>query len=145
MFRHVLVLCAGNICRSPMAEAVFALGFKAKGVDVRSAGIGAVVGQSADPIALDLMAERGLDITAYRALQLTEEVLKRPDLVLVMESWQQRELERKYPLVTGRGHRLGKWGDFDVLDPYHQPRGSFELVLTDIDMGFEQWREKKWQ
>ena len=71
MIRHILVVCVGNICRSPMAEALLwqALG-EQDGFKVESAGLGALVGHEASEHSVALMDEEGLYITSHRARQI---------------------------------------------------------------------------
>jgi len=104
-------------------------------VHVESAGIGALVGEPADPMAQALMAERGLDLAAHRARQLTLDIAAAHELILVMEAGHQRSIEARFPSVRGRVHRLGRWGDFDVPDPYRGTRADFERALALIDRG----------
>src|SRR2546428_9163909 len=77
VFKRVPIVCTGNICRSPMAEALLARRLRDRGIEgtVTSAGISALVGYPADAMARELMTARGLDLGAHRARQLT------PDLV----------------------------------------------------------------
>jgi protein-tyrosine-phosphatase len=91
MFDKVLVVCVGNICRSPMAEALLRarLGHRPR-FDVSSAGISALVGHPADEQAVALMKERGIDIGPHRARQLTPQLAAGADLILVMESGHER-------------------------------------------------------
>jgi len=105
------------------------------GLQVSSAGIAALVGQPADPIARQLLSERGLDISGHRARQLTPALLAAHDLVLVMERAHEREVLDLAPLARGRVHRLGRFGGFDVPDPYLQPRAAFEEALEFIERG----------
>jgi protein-tyrosine phosphatase len=137
MFERILVVCVGNICRSPMAEVVLARELAAAGLrsTVQSAGISALVDRPADPIAVELMAARGLDLSAHRARQLTPELLRGTELVLVMEAGHQRAVESLSPTARGKVLRLGKWGNFDVPDPYRRPREEFERALALIDRG----------
>ncbi len=68
MIRHILVVCVGNICRSPMAEALLRDALRGQeDITVESAGLGALVGYPADKHAVELMKERSIDITAHRA------------------------------------------------------------------------------
>src|SRR5688500_11611191 len=102
MFSRVLMVCVGNICRSPMAEALWAkMGPQGPGVQVASAGIGALVGHPADPLALELMRERGLDLSAHRARQLTAQMINDFELILVMEAGHQRAVESMAPTARG--------------------------------------------
>ena len=68
MIRHVLVVCVGNICRSPMAEALLRRELRGQeGFTVDSAGLGALVGHPASEYSVELMAEIGEDISGHRA------------------------------------------------------------------------------
>lgn len=132
-----------------MAEGLLRDRFAHRGLEARveSAGLGALVGHPADPTAVELLAKRGIDISAHRARQLTPELLASAELVLVMETAHQRDLERLMPSTRGRVHRIGRFGGFDVPDPYRQDRAAFERALELIERGlgdFEKvfWREK---
>jgi protein-tyrosine phosphatase len=129
-----------------MAEAVLADRLKRRGLDVRveSAGIGALVGRAADPIAQALMAERGLDLSAHRARQLTPQLMRDFELVLVMEAEQQKAVVSMLPAARGRVHCIGRWGKFDVPDPYRQPRSAFEHALSLIERGIDDLEKAFW-
>ena len=142
MFKNILLVCVGNICRSPMAEALLAHQLAGKGVRVESAGIGALVGHAADPMVQTLMQEQGIDITTHRARQLNAEMIKEFELILVMEAWQQKEIESAFPQARGRVHRLGKWSDIEIPDPYRKPRNAFEEALKQIETGLDDWKKK---
>ena len=60
---NILFICIGNICRSPIAEGLFKHAMPKKAVC--SAGIGALVGEPADPLSIQLMWEHGIDIGAH--------------------------------------------------------------------------------
>ncbi|KWI25695.1 low molecular weight protein-tyrosine-phosphatase [Burkholderia stagnalis] len=140
----LLVVCIGNVCRSPMAEALFRA--RLPGIDVQSAGIGARDGQAADPHAVDLMRARGFDITPHRARRLLPSLGARADLILAMDLDQKRWLEHYLPALRGRVFRLGtpvastgQPDGFDVPDPYLGPRASFEHSLRLIERGVDAW------
>jgi protein-tyrosine phosphatase len=144
MFAKILVVCVGNICRSPMGEYLLRSGTAGAGVTVASAGLGALVGHGADPLALEVMAEHGIDIGAHRAQQLTSQLVKEHELILVMELWQQREIERLYPFARGRVHLLGKWGGVEIADPYRQPKTVFVEAFEKIERACDEWCRKLW-
>ncbi len=90
MFERILVVCTGNICRSPMAAALLGhnLASHNPAVEVQSAGLAALVGYPADSLAQELLWERGIDLSDHRARQLTAAMIMDADLVLAMETAQ---------------------------------------------------------
>lgn len=145
MLDRVLVICTGNICRSPMGEALLRERFARLGRGtVQSAGLAALVGRPADPLAVELMRERGLDVSAHRARQLTPEMIANAGLVLVMDTVQQQEVERLFRSSRGRVYRVGRFGDFDVEDPYRQPRAAFERALAQLERGLDDFERAMW-
>jgi protein-tyrosine phosphatase len=136
----LLVLCHGNICRSPYATAVLRRGLDAAGrheVRVDSAGF---IGPGRPPplIALQVAARRGYDLASHLSSLVAGEALPAYDLILVMDRAQRRWLHRLAP----RGHSLVLLlGDFDPLavvtraipDPVSGPPELFETVYDRID------------
>ena len=141
MFKSVLTVCIGNICRSPMAEGVLRAQCRTAGHDVRveSAGIQALTGFPADPFAVELLAERDIDISGHVARQLDFSILRGVDLVLVMEEFHKQKIEQLAPLTRGRVFTIGHWEKFEVADPYRRPRHAFEEALGLIDRGVASW------
>jgi protein-tyrosine phosphatase len=139
LINNLLVVCVGNICRSPMAEALFRQHLHGNGVSVSSAGLGALVDYPADDHAIDLMDARGLDISGHRARQLTPELVKASDLIVVMESGHRRVILENEPAARGKVFRLGEWQDQDIPDPYRQPVEAFEESLELIEQGVVEW------
>lgn len=81
---QILFVCEGNVCRSPLAAALTAVGLhgSATPIQVRSAGTTALVGQPADPQISELAARLGADLAAHRATQLGTDLLANSQLVL---------------------------------------------------------------
>ncbi len=144
MFERILVVCTGNICRSPMAAALLGhnLASHNPAVEVQSAGLAALVGYTADPLAQDLMRDRGIDLSNHRAQQLTPAMVMDADVVLAMETAQVKMVESMLPGARGRVHRLGKAGAFDVADPYGGPRDAFVKALDLIEQGLADWQRR---
>ncbi|SCZ57942.1 low molecular weight protein-tyrosine-phosphatase [Thiohalomonas denitrificans] len=142
MLNSILVVCVGNICRSPMAEGVLRARLGGRGINVSSAGIGALVGKEADPTAIELMKQRGIDISSHRARQLDTTQVRSSELILVMEAWHRQEIEQHFPMARGRVYTLGHWDHFNIPDPYRKPKEAFERALKAIEQGVETWLER---
>jgi len=125
-----------------MAEAV--LRRRVPSLQVSSAGIAALVGRPADPIAVALLAERGVDISEHRARQLTAAMVEASDLVVVMEERHVADVEALTPAARGRVHLLGRFGRFEIPDPYRRPREAFEEALGLIDRGVSDFAQRFW-
>ena len=137
MFNSLLIVCTGNICRSPVADSIFRQRLEASARwngRVRSAGLDALVDQGADPTVLGMMRERGFDLAPHRARQLTPEHVREADLVLVMETHQRDALLDLDPTARGKTFRLGHWIDADIPDPYRRGddahRATIELIFA---------------
>ena len=135
--KRILVLCIGNICRSPLAQVELARALP--GREVWSAGLQALVGQPADPTSLAIAREQGLDLSQHRAQQVTPWMCQAADVVFVMESAHLPMLEAQVPTVRGKAYRLGHFGNFDIADPYRQPREAFEASWASITRGVADW------
>lgn len=137
---NVLVVCEGNICRSPIAQGLLAEALPR--ARVRSAGLGALVGMPADEIAVRLMRARGIDISAHRATQITREMCKEADIVFVMSTDQRKAVEEAYPTSRGRVFRIAEHARCDVPDPYRQPEQVFRDVLAVLEQGVRDWLDR---
>lgn len=139
----ILVVCVGNICRSPVAEGL--LKTRLPGNTVWSAGLAALVGHPADAISAEIALQHGIDISAHRAQQIFGWMCTKADLVLVMESMHKQHLEKQFPLARGKIHRLGEFGPegpFDIADPYRQTRFSFDAAHAAIAIGVDAWARR---
>lgn len=143
MFNRIIVVCTGNICRSPIGEGLLKARLQGRNIDICSAGTGALVGYPADPMAVEVAADHGLDISAHRAQQATLPLLSAMDLVLTLDQGHSDWINAKYPQLRGRVHKILKWREnADVEDPYRHPKAAFEQAWTDIDAGIDEWLKK---
>lgn len=142
LISNILVVCVGNICRSPMAEAVFKRALHDAGlgiISISSAGLNAPVGNRPSQAAQRLMFERGVDISVHCARQLTNRLIDEADLILVMETEHKKWIATQYPVARGKIYRLGEWSDFEVPDPVGLPDKAFENALLLIEKGVADW------
>lgn len=140
MIDNLIVVCEGNICRSPMAQALLAR--ELPSARVGSAGCSALAGRRADPLAVELMAERGIDLGDHIAIDLNLQHMRSADLILTMTESQRRRIEAGYPFSKGRVFRIGEFEKIDVIDPYRRGRSVFELALNQIEKSMKRWVDK---
>jgi len=140
MVQSVLVVCIGNICRSPMAVGL--LRTRLRHVRVESAGLGALIGHPADAIARELMRERDIVIDDHRARPLSAPLCAQSDVIFVMDAKQKQSVVDRYPTTRGKVFRLGEFIDQDIFDPYGGERSDFQACLTLIDRAIEGWVER---
>ncbi|PWF48940.1 low molecular weight phosphotyrosine protein phosphatase [Massilia glaciei] len=138
--QRILVLCIGNICRSPMAEGMLRQALPGRAVV--SAGLGAMIGKPADPHALQLMAEHGIDIDTHRAQQISSALVSQAEVILVMDLDQKRHVETQYMGARGKVFRLGEAAKVDIPDPYREGIDSFRLAHKLIEAGVKVWSEQ---
>jgi protein-tyrosine phosphatase len=141
----LLLVCTANLCRSPMAAALFAARARVTGYPLRvtSAGLTASVGQRPPAAIIELTGDRGLDLSGHQAQQLTGALAEQHDLVLVMDSAQQRFVERSWRALKGRVCRLGAWRDEDVVDPYGAAEDEYAACFSSIERCVNDW-ETRW-
>jgi protein-tyrosine phosphatase len=137
LIKSILVVCVGNICRSPMAAALLAQ--QLPELECRSAGIGALIGQPAARFSIELMQQSDIDISAHRAQQLQEWQCDAADLILVMDGEQKQHIEKQYPTTRGKLFKLGQFSQFDVFDPYRRSRDDYQNCLCLIEQGVADW------
>lgn len=107
------------------------------GKAVCSAGISAMVGSPADRLAIQLMRERGIDISEHRAQNLAAWMMNEADLIVTMDRDQKSFVEQKYERARGKVIRLGEYRKYDIPDPYQYGlaafRHSYSLIAQGID------------
>ena len=122
--KRILLVCTGNICRSPLAAALLERALVERGIEgiaVASAGTGAWDGAPVSEGAYLVGLERGLDLSGHRARLLTREVVDSADLILTMARHHRARVDE----LGGEGHVFvlgeyaGREGDeAEVSDPF---------------------------
>jgi len=148
----VLVVCTGNICRSPTGEGVLRALAKKRGLDgrVRIASAGTHdyhVGEPPDPRTLRHAHKRGYDLSAQRAQQVAREHFEQFDYILAMDRGHLRLLKALAPREAKARLGLfleasGRWKSEDVPDPYYGGVGDFEQVLDMVEEAAERWLDR---
>lgn len=141
---HVIFVCTGNICRSPMAEAVFRDLAEHQGLGpllvTSSAGTGEWhVGERADVRTLEALERRGYDGSKHRARQFTAESFAENDLVVALDRTHERIL-RQWARDDDQKGKITMLLAFDrdadgldVPDPYYADTAMFDAVLAMIE------------
>lgn len=144
MRQRILLVCTANVCRSPMAQALWTQQAAARGKRVRatSAGTEAQPGQPVDPVSAMLLAARGLDLSAHRSVRVNLERAADQDLILVMEKRHAQWLCSAQPVLKGRVHLLGRWGVGEIADPHGKEPEKYERCIVEIDASIGQWLDR---
>ncbi len=141
MFDKILVVCVGNICRSPTGE--YLLKNLLKNKQVASAGVGALVGKPADALASQVALEHGVSLEGHQAQQLTADLCHEYDLILVMEQGHVEAVTNIAPEARGKTMLLSRWaGQEDIPDPYRQSKEAFQHAFKMIEEGAMSWAKK---
>jgi len=145
MFNKILVVCVGNICRSPTGERVLQKLLPNK--EVASAGIAAeksrLIGKPADATAVLIASENDVDLEGHLSQQVTPQLCAQYDLILVMEKGHMEALTQISPEARGKTMLFGQWiGQQDIPDPYRQSREAFEHAYKLIEDAAQEWVDK---
>ena len=137
--RRVLIVCTGNLCRSPMAAGLLRQRLTVEGkhdaLEIVSAGVLGMEGAAASPQAIAVMAQRGVDIAGHRAQSLKRSHVEEADLILVMEEGHRRSVFGLQPAALGKTFLLsemaGESGEVD--DPYRLRIEDYAACADELD------------
>lgn len=141
MIKSILVVCVGNVCRSPLGERL--LKARLPGVTISSAGLGALVGEPADADALAVAEENGVSLDGHVARQFDSALASSHDLILAMEPGHRRQILERMPALSGRVMLFDQWvGAKGIPDPYRRSRefhtATYEMTVKAADA----WAER---
>lgn len=136
----VLFVCTANICRSPMAMALFRALLQNERADwarwrIESAGTWAPDGAAVSRRSAQVIAQRGMDIRAHRARTVSLELLEGFDLILTMEPGHKEAISIEFPSVAGRVFMLSEMVGLNaaVEDPYGSPVEKYQEAAETIE------------
>jgi len=142
----ILMVCLGNICRSPMAEGILRHQLDQKGISatVDSAGTGGWhAGENPDRRAIKNMKEHGIDISKLVARQFTPNDFSTFDLILAMDESNYEDIIKQTtdPVKKNKVKLILKYtnrnSDFSVPDPWYGDQKGFETVFKMLDEACE--------
>jgi protein-tyrosine phosphatase len=139
---RILMVCLGNICRSPTAEAVLCHQLERSGLGTRvavdSAGTGSWhIGHPPDARSQRHAARRGYDLSALRARRVADDDFHRFDFILAMDEDNLADLQRLRP--QGARAELRLFAEGEVPDPYSGGPDGFEQVLDLVEAASQAW------
>lgn len=145
MFNRILVVCMGNICRSPVAELLLTRLLPDK--TINSAGImvekSHLSGSKAASFSVEVAAEHGIDLTHHRARQLTPQMCTDADLILAMDQGQIERVAKMSPTSRSKTLLLGQWsGEGKIDDPYQKDKRAYQACYQSIDKAVRAWSKR---
>ncbi|MEO3725728.1 low molecular weight protein-tyrosine-phosphatase [Pseudomonas syringae] len=143
MFKKILVVCVGNICRSPTAELLLRNALTPSAISVTSAGLSARVGEGMESTARRVLEDRGHSTDGFTARQLTADIVNESDLILVMEKQHVNQVLKIASHARGKVFLLGKWqSEREIQDPYRQGQAAFIHAHALIEDAVSSWAQR---
>lgn len=152
---HLLFVCTGNTCRSPMAAAMARAKIAELNLPwtVSSAGLGAAEGLPMSVLSAQALTRRHIPLSKHRSTMIRQDIVESADVILCMTTSHTREMKRRYPKLALKIHSLGAYlahsddshrhsrsrhgGVRDIADPFGGSDEAYELAARDIEAALE--------
>lgn len=137
---HILFLCTGNTCRSPMAKCLMEDMSKRLHLPITcdSAGLIAFLGAPASPGAQRAMAARGLSLRGHRSKRISTALVKKADVVLCMTEAHRNEYIQRFPEYAGKAHVFIR----PVPDPFGGSDSLYVQTADQLASLLEEWLQE---
>jgi len=144
MFKNIVFVCTGNICRSPMAEYLFKQQMKneTNTFDISSAGTHALSNHPISSHSATLLNKENINCSQHISRQLTKEIIFQSDLILVMETFHQYTINSIAAESQGKVFLLGHWDQIEIPDPYNKDLTFYKNTMQLINKGLGSWGQK---
>ncbi|MHB8368830.1 MAG: arsenate reductase/protein-tyrosine-phosphatase family protein [Leptospirales bacterium] len=143
--KKILLLCYGNICRSPYAEHRLRTILASGPFEIRSAGFYPDPDHSPPPSYLALVSERGIDLEGHRSTLVDTKLTEWADLIVIMDRVNWRQLRSLRGENEEKTVWLGAWGeegaDVEIEDPYGKAPEKVEEILNRMDRACDGFAE----
>lgn len=141
----ILMVCAGNMCRSPFAAGYMRMQFEAVGVDAEcfSRGLLSMAGRKAPDMAVKVAKEFGVDLSEHVSQALLAPDMDRAAMIMVMEPEQRQHLSKVRPAHIGKVFLLSQPNGGGIIDdPMNRSEATFRRVYTEITEHVDGWVQR---
>ncbi len=141
MFESILVVCTGNVCRSPIGERLLRQHLPDR--HITSAGILGLEGYPADECAQDVARRHGISLDGHVARRLTRRLMQGSDLILGYGAGTSSLHCSHGTGKQGKSLLFGQWLEpQDIPDPYRKSREAFEYVFGLLGKASREWARR---
>ena len=144
--KRVVFICSGNICRSPIAEAMLSARIEKQGLDLEasSAGTLGIEDHAADPDAIKAVGEEGIDLRNHRSRGVSRDIIEDAFAVIVMGPEHEEGLGARYPDTRDSIVRLWEYCPAgreagEIEDPLGRGLDEFRRIRDVIREALDHW------